>query len=241
MSRKVTDKNRLFKMITFISLLCFILTGCHKPPYNDFDKDPPRLKSTTLGMGVGAVTGSLLGQPLVGVAIGGAAGTLAGIYRSNKPAVIDEIRKQDMQYIEYGDTMTLIVPTDHYYQFDSPKFNDICFAGLNNIIRLLRFYPKSHVYVSAFSDNVGSNHHKKWLTSTRANTMLTFLWAHNIPARLITAQGYGDKYPIGNNDIIHGSAFNRRIEIQWFNLNDKPQMVRVYKDKTPKNHAQWKK
>jgi outer membrane protein OmpA-like peptidoglycan-associated protein len=234
MSVKVTSKNNFLNVISQIFLLCMLLTSCFKPPFNEFKDDPPRLKSTTIGMGVGAVTGSLLGQTLVGVGVGGAIGTAVGIYRSNKPAVIAEIQKQDMQYIEYGDTMTLIVPTDHYYKFDSQKLNDICYEGLNNIIRLLKLYPKSHVYVSAFTDNVGSKHHKRKLTQSRAETMLTFLWAHGIPARMITAEGYGDKYPIGDNEIIHGSAYNRRIEIQWFNLTDKPQQVIVYNDNMKK-------
>lgn len=227
MSVKVTEKKNYFKVIA-ISILCIMLNSCHKPPYNEFKKDPPNLKRPAIGAGVGAVTGAFLGQPLIGVAVGGAVGSIFGIYHANKQAVVAEIQKQDMQFIEYGDTMTLIVPTDHYYQFNSPKLNDICFAGLNNIIRLLKFYPRSHVYVSAFSDDVGSDYHKKMLTKARAETMLTFLWAHNIPARQITARGYSDRYPIGNNKIIHGSAYNRRIEIQWFNLNDKPQMVPIY-------------
>ncbi|OGV32713.1 MAG: hypothetical protein A3E88_07735 [Legionellales bacterium RIFCSPHIGHO2_12_FULL_35_11] len=231
MSRKYGKQHNLFKYLGFISsLFCLYLSACHKPPYNDFKKDPPHLKRSIIGVGVGAAIGASLGQPLTGVAIGGLVGSVAGLYKVNKRAVIEEIRLQDMQYIEYGDTMTLIVPTDHYYEFDSPKLNDICYAGLNNIIRLLKFYPKSHIYISAFTDDVGNSHHKKMLTRARAETMLTFLWAHNIPARLLTAKGYGDKYPIGNNKIIHGSAYNRRIEIQWFNLDDKPQMVPIYKD-----------
>ena len=219
------DNNRKtsIKIVTLICVFCLTLSSCYKPPYNDFEKEPPNMKSSVAGFGVGAVVGSLLGQTLIGLAIGGTAGTVVSLYRNNKQAVIEDIRKQDMEYIEYGDTMTLIIPTDHYYQFDSPKLNDICYEGLKNIIRLLRFYPKSHIYVAAFTDDVGYIKNKQMLTRARANTMLTFLWAHNISASLLSAQGYADKFPIGDNHLIRGSAYNRRIELQWSNVEKMPQ------------------
>ncbi len=223
MSVRNTDKRTSFKIITLLCLICLTLNSCYKPPYNDFEKEPPNLKSSAAGFGLGAIVGSLLGQTLIGLAIGGTAGTIVSIYRNNKQSVLDEIRKQDMQYIEYGDTMTLIIPTDHYYQFNSPKFNAICYAGLENIIKLLRFYPKSHIYIAAFTDDVGSTYHKQMLTRARANTMLTFLWAHNISASMLTAKGFADKLPIGNNKLIRGSAYNRRIELQWSNVEKNPQ------------------
>lgn len=129
--------------------------------------------------------------------------------------LIRTLQKQDIQYIEYGDTMTLLVPTDHYFVKGSAEINDLCFAGLNNIVRLLKLYPKCHIYVAAFGDNIGTTHHKHHLTKARAEAMLTFLWASNIPARYMKATGYGDLFAIGDNQFIHGPAYNRRIEIQW--------------------------
>lgn len=222
MSVMDTDRRRSFKLLAVLCLFCLTLTSCYKPPYNDFEKDPPNLKASGAGFGIGAIVGSLLGQTLIGMAIGGTAGTVVSIYKNNKQSVIADIQKQDMQYIQYGDTMTLIIPTDHYYQFDSPKFNDICYAGLKNIIRLLRFYPKSHIYIAAFTDDVGDIKHKQMLTRARANTMLTFLWAHNIKASMLTAKGFADKFPVGDNHLIRGSAFNRRIELQWTNVEKTP-------------------
>jgi flagellar motor protein MotB len=54
------------------------------------------------------------------------------------------------------------------------------------------------------------------LSQAQAETILTFLWANNIPAMLLKAEGYGDKNAVSDNTLIHGSAQNRRIEIQWF-------------------------
>ena len=110
------------------------------------------------------------------------------------------------------------MPTDKYFMFESPRLNEVCYAGLLNIISLLRLYPHSPVYVAAFTDDVGTNSHKKRLSQAQAETMLTYLWANGIQAYRLKAEGYGDKNTVADNALIHGSAMNRRIEIQWFNI-----------------------
>lgn len=214
--------------IAYTSVLAFALCNCSfNPPYNDFRKEAPNLRRPILGTGLGAVAGTLLGSTVIGAAVGGTAGTVLSIYRESKRSVIDDLRKQNIQFIEYGDTMTLIVPTDKYYVFDTPHLNDICYAGLNNIIKLLRFYPHSKIYVAGFNDNVGSKHHKKMLSQARAETMIGFLWANNISAKCLKAEGFGDKNTIGDNHWIRGSAYNRRVEIQWFNVPENSQRAPI--------------
>ncbi len=142
-------------------------------------------------------------------------------FQPTRKSIIQELETQDIQYIEYGDTMTLLVPTDHYFLKNSAEINDICYAALNNIVKLLQLYPKSHIYVAAFTDDMGTRHEKKYITEARAQAMVTFLWANWIPAKHLTGKGYRDFFPIGNNDYIHASAFNRRIEIQWYKREGK--------------------
>ena len=209
------------RLTTIVSLLALTLSGCFSPPYNNFHREHRALKQvalgTAVGAGAGAIVGSIAGNTAIGVIIGGAAGATIGLSKNTKRAIINQLQKQDIELIVYGDVLTLIVPTDHYFIFNSARLNDICYPGLNNIIRLLKYYPFSPVYVAGFTDNVGSRHRKKMMSQAQAETMLTFLWAHNIPAQLLHAEGYGDKHAIGDNRLIHGSAYNRRIEIQWFN------------------------
>lgn len=212
---------RTYAIPTCVGLLTLALTGCFRPPFNNFHEDPRALKgvgvTAAMGAGTGAIIGSVAGNTAVGAALGGATGAAIGLYKNNRHSLIKEIRSQDIEYIAYGDTITLIVPTDRYFVFNSPHLNDICYPGLNNIIRLLKYYPNSPVYVAGFTDNVGTRYHKKMLSQAQAETMLTFLWANNIPAKLLNAEGYGAKHDIGDNHWIRGSAYNRRIEIQWLN------------------------
>ena len=203
-----------------ICLLLSLLTisGCFHPPFNNFREDKRTLRQvafgTAVGAGTGAVIGMVAGSTGMGAAIGGATGAIIAWHHNQRKAIIAQLKMQDIQLVEYGDTTTLIIPTDHFFVFDTPRLNDICYPGLNNIIRLLKYYPCTTIYVAGFTDNVGSRYHKKMLSQARAEAILTFLWANNIQAQRMHAEGYEDKFDIGDNKLIHGSAYNRRIEIQ---------------------------
>ncbi|CEG58477.1 C-OmpA-like family protein CmpA [Legionella fallonii] len=201
-------------------LMICLLSSCFHPPYNNFRTDHRTARKAVGGAAFGAATGALAGGTitgaLIGGVIGGGVGATVGLYKDSKPSIIKELRKQDIDFVEYGDTMTLYVPTDKYYMFASPRFNELCYPGLINIIRLLKLYPNSPIYVAGFTDNVGSRYHKRLLSQAQAETMLSYLWANNIQAYRLKAEGYGDKHAVSENTLIHGSAQNRRIEIQWF-------------------------
>jgi len=205
------DKFKLFSTVS----LSLALSACFSPPYNNFNPEHKVLKSTAIGAGGGAAVGALAGSAAIGTAIGGTAALAISGYKETRQGLINQLNNDSIQYVEYGNTRTLLIPTDKYYLFGTSKLNDLCYPGLNNVAKLVKKDPISHVYVAAFSDNVGSKVYKQKLTQAQAETMLTFLWANKIPARQLNAEGYADKHPIANDKLIHGSAMNRRIEIQW--------------------------
>jgi outer membrane protein OmpA-like peptidoglycan-associated protein len=198
-----------------LSLLC----SCAHPPYNNFRPHPGVAKKTVAGVGVGAAAGILashtLTGTLVGGVIGGAVGGAIGLHQASQPYIIKQLQKQSIQFLQYGDTVTLVVPTDKYFLINSARLNELCYPGLNNIVRLLTFYPKVPIYVVGFTDNVGSTCHKIRMSKARAETMMSFLWANGIQSHRLKTIGYGEYHNIADNAFIHSSAYNRRIEIQW--------------------------
>lgn len=214
----LTQAKRLSTYFILLLIAIMTLNGCYQPPYNNFKEDHRALRPAILGAGVGAAAAATIGSSVItATAIGAGAGLALGLYKDSQYALIRELDKQNIQFVQYGDTMTLLVPTDRYFLFDSAQLNDLGYPGLTNIIRLLRYYPKSPIYVAGFTDNIGSNHHKKMLSRAQAEAILGFLWANNIQASRLAAEAYGDKHAIGDNHLMHGSAYNRRVEIQWIN------------------------
>ena len=209
-------------MKTVVSgLMISLLSSCGvHPPYNNFKPDNRMGRTATSGAAtgsvIGAITSGTLTGALTGGAVGGTIGTIRAIYKETKPAIVKQLKKESIQFVEYGDTMVLVIPTDKYFMFMSPRLNELCYPGLMNVIKLLKLYPQSPIYVAGFTDNVGSRRHKKLISQAQAETMMTYLWANGIRSIQLKAEGYGDKNTIGDNKIVHGSAYNRRIEIQWF-------------------------
>lgn len=206
--------------ITSLGLMICLLSNCSHPPYNNFQPEHRVAKNAATGALMGSTTGLIVSSTLtgtvIGAAIGGTIGAAHGLYKDSKPGLVKQLRKQSIQFEEYGDTMTLIIPTDKYFIFMSPRLNEVCAPGLMNIVRLLKLYPQSPIYIAAFTDNVGSTRQKKLMSQAQAEAMMTYLWANGIRSIQLKPEGYGDKNDIADNSVIHGSADNRRIEIQWF-------------------------
>lgn len=211
-------KHRFHGWMLILSIFALTLNACNKPPYNDFEKDQPKIKRPAYGTAVGAVVGAVFGATFIGAIVGGASLTAITAYKTSRDAALKNLSRDGIQFVQYGDKYTLIVPTDRYYLFNSPEFNNVCYKGLNDIIRLLSFYPKRKIYIAGFTDDVDYSYKNLKLSKARAETMLTFLWAHDIPAEILKAEGFAERFDIGDNNLIRGSAYNRRIEIQWYNI-----------------------
>lgn len=204
----------------WIIIIAFTLNACNKAPYNDFEKEQPKIKRPGYATAVGALVGAVFGATFIGAIIGGASVTAITAHEASKTKALSDLSKDGIQFVQYGDICTLIVPTDRYYIFNSPEFNNICYKGLNDIVRLLSFYPKRKIYIAAFTDDVDYPYKNLKLSQARAETMLTFLWAHDIPAEMLDAKGFAERFDVGDNKLVRGSAYNRRIEIQWYNINE---------------------
>ena len=209
---------------TILATIC--LSGCFNPPFNEFTPDKRALRivgrGAAVGATMGAVAGAVVSQAGIGAIVGGAAGSFIAYQKTLPPHIIKQLEAEDIQFVRYGDTNTLVIPTDKFFYFNSPRINDLAFNGLNNLVELLRFYPCTPIYVAAFTDDVGSKHYKNKLSQAQAEAMVTFLWAKGIKSTRLHPEGYGAKFPIGNNEIIRGSAFNRRLEIQWMTAPNAP-------------------
>lgn len=127
----------------------------------------------------------------------------------------NRLASEDIQYIKYGDTRTLIIPVDRYFRSNSTQLSDMDCPGLDDATKLIKLYPKSQIYVAAFTDDSRSPALQRFYTQGRAERIISFLWTKDIPAKRLSAQGYGYKFPLASNNQIHSSAYNRRIEIQW--------------------------
>ena len=121
-----------FKTVFLAPLIvALFISACYKPPYNNFEPASPLLIDETHGYY----------NPF-------------NFFKNKQKLLLKKLANADIQYIEYGDTRTLIIPTDRYFDHESPRFNELCYKTLNDILMLLKSYPCSKIHIAVFTDEV---------------------------------------------------------------------------------------
>jgi outer membrane protein OmpA-like peptidoglycan-associated protein len=87
-------------------------------------------------------------------------------------------------------------------------------AQLVNVAEILKAYPNVKVKVGGYTDNTGDPGANQKLSQDRANAVFTVLVALGVPATRMSAEGYGQQYPVADNSTENGRAQNRRIALR---------------------------
>jgi OOP family OmpA-OmpF porin len=84
---------------------------------------------------------------------------------------------------------------------------------LNNIAAILKAYPNAHVKIGGYTDNTGDAAANVALSDARAKNVMDSLVASGVDPSRLESKGYGDQYPVGDNNTEEGRALNRRIAL----------------------------
>jgi len=84
---------------------------------------------------------------------------------------------------------------------------------LNNIAAILKAYPAVHLTIGGYTDNTGNAAANLKLSQDRANSVVAQLEKMGVDRGRLTARGYGDQHPVGDNATEAGRALNRRISM----------------------------
>lgn len=84
---------------------------------------------------------------------------------------------------------------------------------LSEVARKLNDNPSWKVRIEGFTDNVGSKAANQTLSKQRATAVMNWLIDHGVDRSRLTAKGYGESSPVGDNSTEEGRAKNRRVEL----------------------------
>ncbi len=100
--------------------------------------------------------------------------------------------------------------------FDTGRssFKKETFSVLQAITAILKEYPDSKFTIEGHTDSVGSKTTNQRLSDSRANAVRTYLVENGIAADRLTAQGFGEDYPIDSNKTKAGRKNNRRVDVK---------------------------
>ena len=85
---------------------------------------------------------------------------------------------------------------------------------LANVAAIMKAYPNVIIKIGGFTDNVGDATQNMALSQGRAAAVAAEEVRLGIPPSRISAQGYGEQYPVADNSTFDGRARNRRVAIQ---------------------------
>ncbi len=100
-----------------------------------------------------------------------------------------------------------------YFKTGKATFTDETAIRLEGVSKILSDYTNVKFVVEGHTDSTGSDKVNQKISQQRADAVLNYLIEKGFPAENISAVGYGEAKPIGNNKTSKGRQENRRVEI----------------------------
>lgn len=173
-----------------------------------------------LGAGVGAGIGALAGRDrakgaLIGAGAGALAGGAVGGYMDYQEA---KLRKQlagtGVSVTRVGDEIVLNMPGNVTFDSDRAEIRPDFYPVLNSVVLVIKEYEKTIIEVTGHTDSTGSDQHNLELSQRRSDAVGGYLKGQGVnPVRVLT-QGFGEQYPIAENETPAGRQQNRRVELR---------------------------
>jgi len=195
------------------------LAGC--AAMDDFATNPEKQKTRT-GAGIGAASGAVIGLlidggwqgALIGAGIGALAGGAVGNYQDKQEAKLrQQMAGTGVDVVRKGDNITLDMPGNVTFAFDSYQLNPQFNAVLDKVAGTLVEYDQTVIQIAGHTDSTGSHAYNMKLSEQRAQSVKNYLTGRGVPAQRLHTIGAGPDYPVADNSTEAGRAQNRRVEI----------------------------
>jgi outer membrane protein OmpA-like peptidoglycan-associated protein len=196
-----------------------LLAGCastyQRQPYQT------RRDKTAKGAGIGAAAGAVgavvagkreADEILVGAAIGAVAGGSVGAYMDAQEEKLARIPGTTVERVA-DDTILVHFDSDVLFAVDSASLSGSSRTALDDVAGVLGQYPKTAVVIQGHTDATGTEEHNQELSERRANAVRAYLAAQGVDADRMAALGYGEGYPVADNDSASGRQLNRRVDV----------------------------
>lgn len=190
------------------------LTACHRQSVQGSYATPDKqAQGIALGLTASSILGPFPGATTIGsAASGGFVGNMMGATTA-RHSLMNTLARHGVQVIAQGDFLRIILPTDRFFHPGTPTLNPHEYPVMDYVAALLKEYGRTPITIAGYTDTIASPAQARKLSQQQAESVLGYLWVHGVEYSHLKAIGEGAKHPIADNNTVHGSAVNRRIEI----------------------------
>ncbi|MGM0552235.1 MAG: OmpA family protein [Pseudomonadota bacterium] len=215
---------RILALATTSALV--LVVGCTTTdPYSGEE----RVSRTTIGAGIGAATGAVLGsvtssrnrtqRAMIGAGIGALAGGAIGNYMDRQEdALREQLRGTGISVTRDGDNIILNMPGNITFDVDrtdvKPQFRDV----LDSVALVLEEFERTGIEVAGHTDSTGRVEYNVDLAERRAQSVGQALIRRGVQPVRVHTIGFGPHQPVASNETAGGRQQNRRVELTLFPL-----------------------
>jgi outer membrane protein OmpA-like peptidoglycan-associated protein len=132
-------------------------------------------------------------------------------------------RELDAMNARKTDRGMLVTLGDVLFEFGRADIKAGAMESLVKLANFLKQHPERQVLIEGFTDSVGSNAANEALSRRRAQSVVNALVNLGVMADKIQSVGYGEEFPVADNNTDSNRALNRRVEVY---ISDNDQAVR---------------
>ena len=141
--------------------------------------------------------------------------TAAVTPESTRATLQQTLENNGVQVIRVGETVTLVLSSDIFFNTDSANLSPAAAAMLDVVADYLNQFSIVKVAVSGYTDDAGALKRDEALSTRQAEVVSDYLSSQGVDPRLLVAVGYGQEHTVASNLTAVGRSLNRRIEISF--------------------------
>ena len=206
---------------TAAAVAATMLAGCTTDPYTGERQISKTAIGAVLGSAAGAGIGALADRrnrargALIGAGVGALAGGAVGGYMDLQEKKLRErLQGTGVSVTRVGDEVILNMPGNVTFATDSANLNSGFYDVLGSVALVLKEFDKTIIEVTGHTDSTGADEYNQRLSEQRASAVGNFLVGQQIMSQRVITEGFGELYPVADNNSPQGRQQNRRVELR---------------------------
>jgi outer membrane protein OmpA-like peptidoglycan-associated protein len=171
-------------------------------------------KGAMLGGTAGVLTGALSSVAMIpATATGALVGATYGAYIDANTTLEDQLANRDVTVVVLGDQILIVIPSARIFHAMTANIEPQAYSTLNLVSQYINQYTTMLVKVTAYTNATGPDSVNLALSQQQARSVVKYLSAAGVDARVLYATGYGGTRLVEKNSLIWDGSDNYRIEI----------------------------